>query len=571
MMRKIVLSLTLVLLAASASAQTLQDFESSFDENFQKDLAGGEGFSGTINFSSGVERPVPLVVEVTVESDKTSFATGDLRGEEFDVLTTLISTGYDWKPVVWERVQRGEGEILVPDDSVRENDSIPEAVYVSEESGFSFEDDPEVASITEDDFPGFTFVETRSELEDLDLTYDPDNTPASYVGSDFYSGEGYLPKAEAYPEDSGISGGRAREEFADGLNASDYSLMAPQSVVRGGYGEDSLPGRDAGLIESIQRPAEDTLQYSFALQERAVHTDSQNSVLIEVGADQRIKPDSFDFSFEVKSEVGVMGENETEEVRASQLEAVRAGNAGVSVNASADANVTVQTVEKVSAPEPAPESEFVGGVSVDVSNSSGEVEASGTVSINYDEDYIEENSLEEDSMQVYYYNSTKSTWTSEGIEVLERNTGENVVTAQVEHFSTYAAFAEQQEDEEDDSSGGGGSTFITPVQQEEPGNETEPQESGTEDEQSQGTPQEGGQQQPEGQNQDDQTWGRPETPVEGPPQNTPGNGITGQFLGSPTNLAGVVVALIVAMIGVLAYTGRIELEAVAERVKEKMN
>ncbi len=567
-MKKMILTLALVMFAASASAQTLQDFESSFDDNFQKSLAGGEGFSGYINFSSGVDRSVPLVVEVTVESDETSFATGDMKGAEFDVSTILNSTGFDWKSFVWDRVQRGEGEILVPDDSVRENDSIPEAVYVSEESEPVFAEDP--ANISEDDFPGFTFVESRSELEDLDLTYDPENTPAAYVVSKSYSGDDYLPRTEAYPEDSILQGDRAREEFADGLNASDYSLRPAQ--FRSGSEGASI--EDDSLVESIQRPAGDTLEYSFVLQEGAIYTGSQNSVLIRVGADQRIRPDSFDFSFEVRSEIGVISENRTEEVRASEPETVETGDTEVSVNASADANVTVQTVEQTSLPDPSPESDFVGGVSVDVSNRSGQVEASGNITVSYDQSVVDSNDLDEDSMSVYFFNESRGEWTSEGVEVVDRDTGENTVTADVAHFSTYAVFAEQQDDstDTDDGSGGGDVIPFDPAEDEE---ETEPDTQDQTEESSEQDDSSGDQQ--EETTQDDGSSDQGDTGVEDSEQDaedqtdtqqTPDTP-TGQFFTSDTGIAGGLLILLVVLVVYLEYTGRIELRELKEVIKQK--
>jgi hypothetical protein len=259
-----------------------------------------------------------------------------------------------------------------------------------------------------------------------------------------------------------------------------------------------------------------------------------------------------------------MGENRTEEVEASQPETVEAGDTEVSVNSSADANVTVQTVERVSAPDPSPGSEFVGGVSVDVSNSSGEVEASGNVSIGYDQDYIDDNNLDEDSMQVYYYNSTLGEWTSEDVEIIRHDTGGNTVTAEADHFSTYGAFAEESDepgspdDDEGDVISVDQSTDEEepqPENQTQDQNQTEPESPNQEDEE-----QVQNQTQEQDSTDSEQVQDRSDT----------SNLITGQFLGSPTNAVGLLVAVLVAMIGFLEYSGRIEIYAFFERMREKV-
>lgn len=542
-MKKMILTLAIVFFAASASAQTLQDFESSFDDNFQKDLAGGEDFMGTINFSSGVERPVPLMVEATVEAENTEFEKGDLKGEEFDVAAGLFSKGFDWKPTVWEFVQQGDGEILLAEESVRDNDSVPEAVYVSQPLE------------VEEELPeGYSLVNTREELENVDLTYDPETTPGDTMELHDYSGDaGYLPVAAPVNDDIEVVGSF---EVPEELNASHYKLAAPVSSP-------PPPEEEMGLWfdRGIERLDENTLRYSFTLDDISVYPESSNSVRIYVGADRRIKPDSFDFSFDVKSEVGVSGENTTEEVEASEPENVEAGDTEVSVNASADANVTVQTVEQVSAQDPSPGSDFVSGVSVDVSNSSGEVEASGNVSISYDQDYIEDNNLDEDSMQVYYYNSTQDMWTSEDVEVIQRDTVQNTVTAEADHFSTYAAFAEEQEMTDDDTGGsGGGIEGYFEQQDESEENQTEVEQDDSTDQTEDtedGQPTDGEQTDETNQTESDETagdeTGSEDSVSDEDAEDGPQQSITGEFVSGPSGVAVSVLALIVVLVAILEY------------------
>jgi hypothetical protein len=550
-MKKLILTLVFVFFAASVSAQTLQDFESSFDENFQKGLAGGEDFNGTINFSSGVDRPAPLVVEVTVESESTEFETGDLEGEEFDVAAGFAAEGFDWKPAVWDLVQRGQGEILVAEESVRENDSIPEAVYV-----------PRPLEVEEDELPeGYGIVETAEELDDVDFTYDPETTPGDTMDLGDYSGDaGYAPVAAPVNDGVSLIGSfEAPEE----LNASYYSLAAP--VL-----SSPLPEEETGLWFSreVERLDDNTLRYSFALDRVSVYPESRNSILVQVGADPRIKSDSFDFSFEVKSQVGVMGENETEEVEASEPVEVEAGDAEVAVNASGDANVTVWDLEQVSVPEPS-ESEFVGGVSVDVSNSSGEVEASGTVTVTYDDD-----DFDDEEVDVYYYDDSgeENEWENiGGTHYLDNNS----VVAEVDHFSTYAAFSQDQDSDSGDEDDGGVSLGDLGLgeEEEEDENQTDTQEEeGDEDRSQDESGEEDDTRQEENVTDDqaeDQQSEDQEEPGQGDDQQVAGP--TGMFASEPGTLYGGVLVLLLAFAAALQYTGRVDFTEVPDQAREKLS
>ena len=449
-MKKVILTLCLVLFAASAAAQPLQDFDFSSNYGLTSggDIAvtGGETVRGTVNFDNQVNRDLPLVVKLEVSSDEMK-----VTGEEFNMDVAVLSSNAS-------EASRPSEDLFAYPDNYGENE-VP--VYSNR-------------------------ADTRV-------------TQLSCIVS------------------------------SNSRNSSVYRCLSDDSEV---------------VSRSQSNPA-------------------FNNVSVEASAVPNIMPGSYDFELKVMSEVGVGGEEKNVSVNASEPAVVNTSDneSVVTVNASADANVTVQQLVEVSDPNPESD-EFVGGVSVDVSNSSGEVNASGTVMISYASD-----SYDDDDVNVFFYNDTGSDneWVNIGGTQYPSN---NTVSVEVSHFSTYGAFVEQVSDssdsdgEEEDSSAG--RVPFTPDDQEQedtPQNESQGQDPGSEleDAEQQEQDQESGENQEQSQSDSSEDTGSENTGTDG----SQSQGITGQFASSPSGVAALIFVLVAMIVAYLQYSGRIN---VRERV-----
>lgn len=294
-------------------------------------------------------------------------------------------------------------------------------------------------------------------------------------------------------------------------------------------------------------------QSSDEVLSRYQNNPSSNNINLQVKAVENIAPGNYEYELNVLSKIGE-GPVRSRMVNSSG-ENIEVGSVSIGVRPGSKANVSVQSLDSISS---SPGGQFVGGASVDVNSNSGETRASGTVVINYEDEEFDDYDL-----SVYYYNESETIWENVGGEHYPSN---NSIVAQVDHFSTYAVFGKEEEETEDEGdSGSDGSTIITPVQD---GNEDDAEQTEPQDEQQEDENQGQNEDQQEGPNQQDESG--PEIPGEELPENTPGNNITGQFLGSPTNIAALIVGLFVAMIAALEYSGKIELKALIVALKEKV-
>jgi hypothetical protein len=332
------------------------------------------------------------------------------------------------------------------------------------------------------------------------------------------------------------------EEFD--LSASVYSSNADSERTTALKCDPTRVSRNASVWECLGR-------------ENEILSSSSSYVDVEVTAVPQIKPGKYSYELKVMSEIGVGNTVvENQNVKAKTSERFDAPREGVSVEVkpSSNADVSVKSLQEISA-EPPSNRGFVGGVSVDVSNKTGEVESTGTVTITY-----EDNSLDERDVDMYFYEDSgdENRWDNIGGTHFP---GNNTVTVDVEHFSTYAAFAN---DGGDDSggSGGGGSIDVSETEtDEQQENETETQQNQTE---------EGGQEQDTTQQEEqDQTTQEDDTTgqetgeqqeetgpqQEGQTPRTP----AGQFFSNTTSVTGVLLALILVLAAVLQYSGRIDL------------
>ena len=455
-MRKMILTLALVLFAASTMAQPLQDFDFSSEYRLSDggdvSVTGGETVRGIVSFENQVERDLPLVVKLEVSSDEMR-----VTGEEFENL-----------------------DVTVLSSNLSDDERPSEDLFAYPEN------------IEEGEIPLFQF--------------DPGNR----------------------------------------VNQLECSVLSPS--------------RNSSVYRCL---SED--------EELVSATDSRsafNNVTVEASAVPNIAPGSYDFELKFLSQVGVGTETVSETVNASEPDKVSTpeNQSSVTVNSSAEANVTVQQVTELSDPNTDTE-EFVGGISVDVSNSSGQVDSSGVVTIGYEDD-----ALDSEDVNVYFYNDTGAAnqWVNVGGTQYTNN---NTVSEEVDHFSTYGAFVEPQQADPTDTDDGGGDVIPFNPAEDEEENESDTQEQNeesSEQDDSSGDQQEDNTQQDGSSDQDDTGVEDSEQDTEDQTdsQQTPDTP-TGQFFTSDTGIASGLLILLVVLVVYLEYTGRIELRELKEVIKQK--
>lgn len=314
----------------------------------------------------------------------------------------------------------------------------------------------------------------------------------------------------------------------------------------GGF-DDGLTCEEVNLSESSER-------YScFHESENEIQAQSSSTVDFRIDVHPRIRPDDYSMNLSVRSVIGE-GTVVQENVSAGNSTVVEAGSSSVAVNASESASVEVKALDRVSASPPSQGSDFAGGVSVGVSNGSEEVEASGTVSITYSDD-----SLDERDVNVYFYDGSLpegERWVGQGGTHYPSN---NSVVAQVDHFSTYAAFAEPESDDDSVPSFAGPIEWSPPRGEEDVNNGTDPDVPG--DVQQNDTQEDD--EDSSGEDVNDTVPGQEEStgPGQGPNSGSPG-GPTGLFTGQSSGVIGGLFVLVLAVVAYLQYSGRIKLEEV---------
>lgn len=303
---------------------------------------------------------------------------------------------------------------------------------------------------------------------------------------------------------------------------------------------------------------------------------SRNIVDFRTESVPYIQPAEYSFNFEVISTVGVASGKQTEDIsEGSEVVEAQGESTSASVNITVgeDATADVSVYDNLSTDAPEENQDLVGAVDVEVQDSSGnDVDSSGEVTLSYSQDTISRRGLNEENMDVYYYEEESGTWTSEDITVTDHDLVDNTITADVPHFSVYAAYAEEEQDTSDDS---GGSNTITiddedeepqeeendTVQNETEGQPPEPPTTG-EDE----TGEQEGSEKEDGQTGEEtgQETEEPETPGQGQQ-----NGLTAAFAESPTGQAAAFIAvLLVAAGAVYRYRGE-EVKSKAGELRQK--
>jgi len=193
-----------------------------------------------------------------------------------------------------------------------------------------------------------------------------------------------------------------------------------------------------------------------------VQPQSSNEFEIEVEASSMTASGNYIFEVDLLTRPGVGTEITTEDLTENETETVGAGNVRVDISPSEDGEVNVTEVDFVSVPEPSDSQEFVRGVTV---STEADVEE-GYIEVEYSQGDVSD--LEEDSLSFYRYSETGQEWESIDSEL---DTDENVITAEVEGFSTYAVYGEEEDDSPTVIDAPG--QPAEPEEDEEPANETD--------------------------------------------------------------------------------------------------
>jgi hypothetical protein len=522
-MKKILLALTLFALVTGVSAQSLQNFEYSPGDDYSVGLTGGESFTQEINFTSEEDRPLPLGVEVWVEANNTEFETGELMGAEFDVSGTMKAENVDMLQFV---------------ESMWENDQI--GIYnvkeLEGEEAVALDVDYIVAPQTEESLDS-EVTPDETDFGDLDLTTS-------------IEGEENPPYLRNVRPEEGVDQGVLFRLPSPENNSSDLRPV--------------LIPVEASIEETLNFSSENVLANESVLVYRRspggvldsgiVLPDSENSLSVSVRSDPAIRPDSFDFSFDVESIPGAISKSDSVESVSGNLASLEAGNASASISTENNASVELDYHDVLYTVQP--EGQFLSGLIVEALKDGREVDASGNITLRYDQDTIDGNDLSEGSIQVYYYNESSISWSTEGVEILDRDTDDDFVRAEVDHFSTYAAFAEEEEDEEPDEPDDEeepDSTLTSSTVDDEDENQTDDQEDSEEPTDSENTTEDdstGDDQIQDNQTQDD-TPGDDTDGDTGPEQS-----ITGQFTQSPGITGLGLLFLLGLVVAGLEYSGR---------------
>lgn len=205
--------------------------------------------------------------------------------------------------------------------------------------------------------------------------------------------------------------------------------------------------RETALDCTVRDRGERTATYHCADEDvleilgRPPGAPSENDLSVAVTAVPNIVPADYRFSMDVKSTPGVPAAPAAREAVTKGTPAtVASGHASVEVNASADANASVTSYDRMSVPSPPNRPNFAGGVDVEVTDANGDkVDASGTVTIDYNPAKVPGR---EEELKMYHYDEATGDWERVPSTVYPE---ENEIVADVAHFSIYAAYAPEED------------------------------------------------------------------------------------------------------------------------------
>lgn len=355
--------------------------------------------------------------------------------------------------------------------------------------------------------------------------------------------------ADEFPTD--LTGG---ESFDLGL---DYSVNVdrevPLALELEVSGEEGIPEE----AFDVEANGDDYQSFSDGVYRVNLEDTSEDgSATLTVESSPRLKPGSYNFSLDLLSTVGVGDELQTEEVSATEPSEINGERSSVTVEASESGTANVTELDFVGVNPPSDNSEFIGGVEVNVADDDGNdigSSSSGTVRVNFDEEDVE--GLERDSLSVYFYNESSSGW-----EALDSRVGDGFVEADVDHFSVYSVYGE-----EEDTGGSGGSISIDSGSDDM---DQDPVSNGSEDENVPDTDESEGEGSDDGQDEssDGSVDESGESETDEVDQGSDAQGFTGQFTETASDPVFVGSALLVLLLGGLVYSGRHE--DILEKVKE---
>ena len=357
-----------------------------------------------------------------------------------------------------------------------------------------------------------------------------------------------IESADEFPSE--LTGG---ESFDLGLN---YSVDSPDEVPLALEFEAFYNGSEVS-DEAFDLSVEDYEEACDGVRCNLNDTDEDGGVELQIDSSPRLRPGTFDFELDLLSSVGLGEESVSENVSEGESVTVDEDDglddAEVVVESETNGTANVSELDFVAADSPSDDSEFIGGVEVNVEDENGGdagENASGTVRVEFDEGDVE--GLERDSLQVHFYNESISEW-----EALDSEVGDNFVEAEVNHFSVYSVFGEQED------SSGGSSISIEPEEfEEDDEEENETDQNQTQEEGGQNQQQENDQSGEDGRQQDQQeTSDSDEDSDDQDPQS-----LTGQFVDQASNPVAVGVIVFLALIAAGIYTGKFEV--VRQRYRE---
>lgn len=220
------------------------------------------------------------------------------------------------------------------------------------------------------------------------------------------------------------------------VESQDYSMS-------GSGAEFNVSGEwrsDSGVSDELDfsyRLVNGTGIYRTHLGSDGLVSPGTQSVSLLLESSTRIVPDNYSVSLEVRSSTGF----EYDRKRVEVLEGSNSFDVGdnrVYIDSRTSGNVTLSSYSDLAVSPPSGEA-FVGGVEV---NASGIEVEDGRVRIGYSQSVIARNRLQEDSIGIYRFDRSTGEWTTEGIRFLDQDFARNYVLAEVDHFSSYVAFAD---------------------------------------------------------------------------------------------------------------------------------
>ena len=282
-------------------------------------------------------------------------------------------------------------------------------------------------------------------------------------------------------------------------------------------------------------------------------TENDGSVELEVDSNPRLQPGSFGFEVDILSAVGVGQDVESVNISTGENPVVEGQGSSVTIQSEVNGSANVTELDFVGAEPPSTDSQFLGGVEVEVRDEEGRDSgnrSSGTVRIEFDED-----DLDTDTVAIHLYNESIGEW-----EELDSDVGDGFVEADVDHFSVYSAFGEQEDS--------GGSSFSvsadeSDVSDERTQNESGDQDGGTQEDETQENEGADNETQQEDQEQEDS---QDDETQQDESVDEPTDTLTGQFVQQASNPMIVGILALLALIAAGIYTGR--LNSLQRRISE---